>query len=59
MTYLMYKMTNLWEDFLNKEDIHTSELWEQIDIDLKTNGWKANNLSSKRLIIKCIKMLNE
>ncbi|QQH84175.1 hypothetical protein HYD42_00950 [Mycoplasmopsis bovis] len=44
-------MTNLWEDFLNKEDIHTFELWEQIDIDLKTNGWKANNLSTNDLLL--------
>ncbi|QQH60947.1 hypothetical protein HYD59_00990 [Mycoplasmopsis bovis] len=46
----MHKHDNLWEDFLNKEDIHNFELWEQIDIDLKImDGSKY--LSSKRLII--------
>lgn len=45
LSYDLFNATadNLWEDFLNKEDIHTcSELWEQIDIDLKTNGMEAN-----------------
>nr|WP_307920781.1 hypothetical protein [Mycoplasmopsis bovis] len=42
-------MTNLWEDFLNKEDIHNwimraNRYW------LKNNGWKANNLSANDLL---------
>nr|WP_307922503.1 hypothetical protein [Mycoplasmopsis bovis] len=56
MTYLM-QMTNLWEDFLNKEDIHTSELWEQIDIDLKIMD--GSKYLSQTTYYQCIKMLNE
>ncbi|MBT1325459.1 hypothetical protein FCL67_00110 [Mycoplasma bovis] len=38
-----YEVTDLWEDFLNKEDIHRlDDLWKQLDIDLKTNGVGAN-----------------
>ncbi len=38
-----FEVTDIWDDFLNKEDIHRlDDLWKQLDIDLKTKGLGAN-----------------
>ncbi|MBT1325303.1 hypothetical protein FCL73_03485 [Mycoplasma bovis] len=38
-----YEANDLWEDFLNEENIHRlDDLWRQLDIDLKTKGLGAN-----------------
>ncbi len=38
-----YEANDLWEDFLNEENIHkVDDLWEKVDYDLKINGMEAN-----------------